>query len=62
MSCDTAGAVLSIALPGNNLQGTIPDEAFFPDLVTLVTLDLRGEPWDFMFACHHCCCTIQESC
>lgn len=44
MSCDTAGAVLSIALPGNNLQGTIPDQAVFPDLVTLVTLDLRGEP------------------
>ncbi|DBA82772.1 TPA: hypothetical protein ACH3X1_007000 [Trebouxia sp. C0004] len=41
-SCNAAGAVLSVALPGNNLQGTIPDQAFFPDLVTLVTLDLRG--------------------
>ena len=42
VACETAGAVLSVALPGNNLQGSIPN-AFLTDLTTLVTLDLRGK-------------------
>lgn len=41
-SCLSPGAVLAVALPGNNLQGSLP-EAFFSSLRSLVSVDLRGE-------------------
>lgn len=39
--CESPGAVLGVALPGNNLRGTIP-ATFLSGLQSLFALDLRG--------------------
>lgn len=41
-SCLSPGAVLAVAIPGNNLRGTLP-EAFFSSLRSLVNVDVRGK-------------------
>ena len=40
-SCLSPGAVLAVALPGNNLQGTLSAD-FFSNVKSLVYVDLRG--------------------
>lgn len=41
-SCLSPGAVLAVALPGNNLRGTLPQD-LFSNVASLVYVDLRGK-------------------
>lgn len=47
-TCSSPGAVLAVALPLNNLQGTIPSD-FLTNLQSLYAVDLRGTHRHYRF-------------
>lgn len=59
-SCLSPGAVLAVAIPGNNLQGSLP-EAFFSGLGSLVSVDLRGELQHAAYGCYSMCYLLHNS-